>query len=109
MVDTGAAEMGKNIAADVPRARPMEHADPPVLARRTKLIGIATGLGSAAIWGGMCVVSKQVLDVIPPLTLVFLRVAIGTVTLAVIALATRAPVVVRRDLPSIDYLPATRG
>ena len=96
--------MDKNVAASEHGEWPIEPAGPSVITQRTKLIGIAAGLGAAAIWGGMYVVSKQVLDVIPPLTLVFLRVAIGTATLAAIALATRAPIVARRDLPSMALL-----
>jgi drug/metabolite transporter (DMT)-like permease len=52
------------------------------------LIGILCGLGAASIWGGMYVVSKVVLDIIPPFSLVSLRLLLGVLTLA-IALATR--------------------
>ena len=38
-------------------------------------------LGAAALWGGMYVVSKWGFQTIPPLTLAFLRVALGAVTL----------------------------
>ena len=41
------------------------------------LVGILCGLGAASIWGGMYVVSKVVLDVIPPFTLVTLRLVRG--------------------------------
>ena len=41
------------------------------------LVGILCGLGAAAIWGGMYVVSKVVLDVIPPFSLVTLRLLLG--------------------------------
>lgn len=43
--------------------------------------GILFGLAAAAIWGGMYVVSKVVLDVIPPFTLLSLRLLLGTVAL----------------------------
>lgn len=48
------------------------------------LVGILCGLGAASIWGGMYVVSKVVLDVIPPFTLVTLRLVLGAATLVVI-------------------------
>jgi drug/metabolite transporter (DMT)-like permease len=47
-----------------------------------KLIGILCGLGAASIWGGMYVVSKVVLDIIPPFSLVSLRLILGALTLA---------------------------
>jgi len=44
-------------------------------------IGIACGLGAASIWGGMYVVSKVVLAVIPPFSLIVLRLVLGSLTL----------------------------
>jgi drug/metabolite transporter (DMT)-like permease len=59
------------------------------------LIGILCGLGAASIWGGMYVVSKVVLDVIPPFTLVSLRLLLGILTLT---LAMRGfPKIARRE------------
>jgi drug/metabolite transporter (DMT)-like permease len=49
-------------------------------------LGIASGLSAAAIWGGMYVVSKVVLDVIPPFSLITLRLVLGALTLAVFVL-----------------------
>ncbi|HEY44858.1 MAG TPA: DMT family transporter [Anaerolineae bacterium] len=46
--------------------------------------GILAGLTAASIWGGMYVVSKVVLDIIPPFTLVSLRLILGTGCLALI-------------------------
>jgi drug/metabolite transporter (DMT)-like permease len=40
-------------------------------------LGILAGLGAASIWGGMYVVSKVVLDIIPPFALVTLRLLLG--------------------------------
>lgn len=40
-------------------------------------LGILCGLGAAAIWGGMYVVSDVVLDVIPPFTLLTARLGLG--------------------------------
>lgn len=49
------------------------------LQRRT---GILFGLLAAAIWGGMYVVSKVVLEVVPPFTLLTLRLLLGIASLA---------------------------
>ena len=46
-------------------------------------MGILYGLGAASIWGGMYVVSKVVLEIIPPFSLVTLRLVLGTITLAI--------------------------
>lgn len=45
------------------------------------LLGISSGLGAAAIWGGMYVVSKVVLEIIPAFSLITLRLALGILTL----------------------------
>jgi drug/metabolite transporter (DMT)-like permease len=50
------------------------------------LIGLLAGLSAAAIWGGMYVVSKVVLDVIPPFTLLVLRLVLGFLALALVIL-----------------------
>lgn len=44
-------------------------------------LGIACGLGAASIWGGMYVVSKVVLEIIPPFSLIVLRLVLGSLTL----------------------------
>ena len=46
--------------------------------------GILYGLLAAAIWGGMYVVSDGVLRVIPPFTLLTIRLLLGVVTLALL-------------------------
>src|SRR5262245_5754216 len=48
------------------------------------IIGILCGLGAASIWGGMYVVSKVVLEIIPPFSLVSLRLLLGAITLAIV-------------------------
>ncbi len=48
------------------------------------LLGIFSGLAAAAIWGGMYVVSKVVLDVIPPFTLITTRLLLGGLCLWVL-------------------------
>jgi drug/metabolite transporter (DMT)-like permease len=44
-------------------------------------IGLLAGLIAASIWGGMYVVSKVVLDVVPPFTLLTSRLVLGAITL----------------------------
>jgi len=44
--------------------------------------GLLAGLTAAAIWGGMYVASKAVLDVVPPFTLLTSRLLLGILTLA---------------------------
>jgi drug/metabolite transporter (DMT)-like permease len=51
--------------------------------------GILYGLLAAAIWGGMYVVSDQVLRVIPPFTLLTIRLLLGVLTLATILVFNR--------------------
>jgi drug/metabolite transporter (DMT)-like permease len=46
--------------------------------------GLSAGLIAASIWGGMYVVSKIVLEVIPPFSLLALRLIMGAVTLGVV-------------------------
>jgi len=45
------------------------------------IIGLTAGLSAAAIWGGMYVVSKVILEVIPPFTLLTIRLILGFVAL----------------------------
>jgi drug/metabolite transporter (DMT)-like permease len=51
--------------------------------------GVLAGLAAASIWGGMYVVSKVVLDVIPPFMLVSARLILGAACLFVILAAQR--------------------
>lgn len=46
--------------------------------------GLLAGLTAASIWGGMYVVSKVVLEVIPPFSLLTLRLALGALTLGIV-------------------------
>ncbi len=45
------------------------------------VLGFFSGLSAAAIWGGMYVVSKVVLEVVPPFSLITLRLVLGSLTL----------------------------
>jgi drug/metabolite transporter (DMT)-like permease len=46
--------------------------------------GLISGLAAAAIWGGMYVVSKVVLEVIPPFSLLTLRLIMGAIALGIV-------------------------
>ena len=46
--------------------------------------GLIAGLTAASIWGGMYVVSKVVLEVIPPFSLLTLRLVLGALSLGVV-------------------------
>ncbi len=46
-----------------------------------KTLALTCGLVAASIWGGMYVVSKVVLEVIPPFALLTIRLALGALTL----------------------------
>jgi drug/metabolite transporter (DMT)-like permease len=61
-------------------------------------VGLLCGLGAASIWGGMYVVSKVVLEIIPPFTLVSLRLLLGALTLAIVLLIRGAPRLSRQQL-----------
>jgi drug/metabolite transporter (DMT)-like permease len=55
-------------------------------------IGLTSGLTAASIWGGMYVVSKVVLEVIPPFALLSTRLILGALALyAVIYIRNRNP------------------
>ena len=62
------------------------------------LVGILCGLGAASIWGGMYVVSKVVLDIIPPFSLVSLRLILGALTLAVVLWIRGFPTISRKQI-----------
>jgi drug/metabolite transporter (DMT)-like permease len=59
--------------------------------------GIVSGLAAASIWGGMFVVSKAVMSVIPPFTLIVLRLMLGMLTLAILILVRKQWKVSRRQ------------
>ena len=51
---------------------------------KSSLFGILSGLAAASIWGGMYVVSKAVMAVIPPYLLLTLRLLLGIITLSLV-------------------------
>jgi drug/metabolite transporter (DMT)-like permease len=59
--------------------------------------GFLSGLTAAAIWGGMYVVSKVVMAVIPPFSLIVTRLALGILTLAIIVVVRKGWKVTRRQ------------
>ena len=48
---------------------------------RKTLLGLASGLSATTIWGGLYVVSKVVMETVPPFTLLSLRILLGIATL----------------------------
>jgi drug/metabolite transporter (DMT)-like permease len=52
--------------------------------QKHSIAGLFAGLGAAAIWGGMYVVSKVVLDVIPPFALLTIRLVMGAAVLGLV-------------------------
>lgn len=56
--------------------------------------GLFAGLTAASIWGGMYVVSKIVLEVIPPFSLLAIRLVMGAITLGIV-------IYFRKDKPLI--------
>ncbi len=69
-----------------------------------KLGGLYLAL-AASIWGGMYVVSKVVLEVIPPLELVWLRYIVAIASLLVMGVVTRQSWKIRlRDIPIVALI-----
>jgi len=52
--------------------------------KKHSIAGLFAGLAAASIWGGMYVVSKIVLEVIPPFALLTIRLAMGALTLGIV-------------------------
>ena len=65
------------------------------------LVGLLCGLGAAVIWGGMYVVSKVVLEIIPPFMLVSLRLLLGALTLLIVQLIQGLPKISRRQFAQV--------
>jgi drug/metabolite transporter (DMT)-like permease len=57
--------------------------------KNNRLLGLISGLSAASIWGGMYVVSKVVLEVIPPFSLLAMRLILGAATLGGVLLFSR--------------------
>jgi drug/metabolite transporter (DMT)-like permease len=65
------------------------------------IIGLLCGLGAASIWGGMYVVSKVVLEIIPPFSLVTLRLLLGAMTLAIVLFIRGFPTISRQQIMQV--------
>ncbi|MCA1899476.1 MAG: EamA family transporter [Chloroflexi bacterium] len=61
------------------------------------LAGLFAGLAAASIWGGMYVVSKVVMEVIPPFTLLTIRLAMGAAALGLVVYFRRHKPEVTKD------------
>jgi drug/metabolite transporter (DMT)-like permease len=61
------------------------------------IIGIACGLGASSIWGGMYVVSKVMLEVVPPFTLLGFRLTLGFLALGLILSLRRQKTLISRE------------
>ena len=64
--------------------------------QKRSLAGLIAGLAAASIWGGMYVVSKVVLDVIPPFSLLTTRLVLGAISLGIV-MAFRKKVTLTRQ------------
>jgi drug/metabolite transporter (DMT)-like permease len=62
------------------------------------LAGLVAGLAAASIWGGMYVVSKVVLDVIPPFSLLTIRLVMGAAALGVVIYFRKNKPEITRDI-----------
>lgn len=65
--------------------------------KQTTFAGLVAGLTAASIWGGMYVVSKVVLEVIPPFSLLVLRLILGALVLGAVVAYRRKTGFTRRQ------------
>jgi drug/metabolite transporter (DMT)-like permease len=62
------------------------------------LAGLFAGLAAASIWGGMYVVSKVVLEVIPPFALLAIRLIMGAMTLGIVIYFRKNKTAITKEL-----------
>jgi len=67
------------------------------MSKHHTLAGIFAGLAAASIWGGMYVVSKIVLEVIPPFSLLTIRYVMGALTLGAVIYFQKNKTPITRD------------
>ena len=60
--------------------------------------GLISGLTAASIWGGMYVVSKIVLEVIPPFALLAIRLVMGALTLGIVIYFRKNKTAITKEL-----------
>ena len=65
--------------------------------KKHPLTGLMAGLVAASIWGGMYVVSKIVLEVIPPFALLTTRLVLGALALSLVIAIRKAHTLTRRQ------------
>ncbi len=61
------------------------------------LAGLFAGLAAASIWGGMYVVSKVVLEVIPPFALLTIRLIMGAMALGLVIYFRKIKIIITKD------------
>jgi drug/metabolite transporter (DMT)-like permease len=62
-----------------------------------RTLGILSGLSATAIWGAMYVVSKAVMDVIPPFSLLSSRLILGVITLLAVLFFQNQPIKLTKE------------
>ena len=68
------------------------------LQKHHTLAGLFAGLAAASIWGGMYVVSKVVLEVIPPFALLTIRYVMGVMVLGGVIYFRKSKTVITKEL-----------
>ena len=71
--------------------------------QKHSLAGLIAGLAAASIWGGMYVVSKVVLEVVPPFSLLTTRLVLGAISLGIV-MAFRKKVTLTRQQFTQSFL-----
>ena len=67
-------------------------------------LGIISGLTATSIWGAMYVVSKAVMAVIPPFSLLTSRLLLGILTLLIIAVVQKKLSIKKKDFWNIFWV-----
>jgi len=66
--------------------------------QKNSIAGLLAGLAAASIWGGMYVVSKVVLEVIPPFALLTVRLVMGALTLGIVIYFRKNKTTITKEL-----------
>jgi len=66
--------------------------------QKHSIAGLLAGLAAASIWGGMYVVSKVVLEVIPPFALLTVRLVMGALTLGIVIYFRKNKTTITKEL-----------
>ena len=66
--------------------------------KKHSIAGLFAGLAAASIWGGMYVVSKVVLEVIPPFALLTIRYVMGVMVLGGVIYFRKSKTVITKEL-----------